>query len=280
MKILLKILLLTLFLSVVIFYINYNFFLIKDKNIENNVAEQLYIDENIQNNQVILSKQEREELSKYIKKISFYKIKYKPYIFKKQTKLFTQNLNLILNNYIFKNKIKNLVIELNEKKYDRRWNMKNHYIRLYWLNKEKEDEYLSVFIHELWHFIDIYFFEKSVFLDISDRFYAISWKKTKILNAHMSQKDFVSWYAMTNKYEDFAESFNFYIFHNKEFLNKLKKSSILKQKYDFFSNYFFKNKEFFATDFGKEKYKNYYWDTTKIVFDKEKFIKYLTWKNK
>jgi hypothetical protein len=54
---------------------------------------------------------------------------------------------------------------------------------------------------------------------------------------------------MTNKYEDFAESFNFYILHNKEFLNKTKQSNILKQKYDFFSNYFFKNKEFFATNF-------------------------------
>ena len=39
----------------------------------------------------------------------------------------------------------------------------------------------------------------------------------------MEVKDFVSWYAMTNKYEDFAESFTYYILHNKDFLNKTKK---------------------------------------------------------
>jgi hypothetical protein len=80
---------------------------------------------------------------------------------------------------------------------------------------------------------------------------------------------------MTNKYEDFAESFNFFILHNKEFLEKTKKSSILKRKYDFFTDYLFKNKEFFATDFSLEKYKNYYRDTTKINYNKKKFVDYL-----
>jgi protein required for attachment to host cells len=119
MKIILKIFLLTLFFSVVIFYINYNFFLIKEKQIETNVAEQLYIDKTIITKN-ILSKKEKEELKKYLKQISFYKIKYNPNNLKDKTIFFKNDLKLILDNKIFKNKIKNLIIELNEKKYDRR----------------------------------------------------------------------------------------------------------------------------------------------------------------
>jgi hypothetical protein len=57
----------------------------------------------------------------------------------------------------------------------------------------------------------------------------------------MTQKDFVSGYAMTNKYEDFAESLTYYILHNKDFLDKTKTSRILKRKYNFFSFYIFPN---------------------------------------
>jgi hypothetical protein len=49
-----------------------------------------------------------------------------------------------------------------------------------------------VFVHELAHYIDIYFLEKKVFLDISSKFYEISWQETKIKKAGMSIEDFVS----------------------------------------------------------------------------------------
>jgi len=80
---------------------------------------------------------------------------------------------------------------------------------------------------------------------------------------------------MTNKYEDFAESFVYYVLHNRDFLEKTKSNSILKEKYDFFSNYIFKNKEFFFTKFDDEKVKQYYRDITKIKFDKNKLLNYL-----
>jgi hypothetical protein len=54
---------------------------------------------------------------------------------------------------------------------------------------------------------------------------------------------------MTNKYEDFAESFAYYILHNNDFQEKTRKSSILKKKYDFFGKYLFKNDEFKSIDF-------------------------------
>jgi hypothetical protein len=49
---------------------------------------------------------------------------------------------------------------------------------------------------------------------------------------------------MTNKYEDFAESFTYYILHNSDFLQKTEKSETLKRKYDFFTKNLFKNSEF------------------------------------
>ncbi|MDR1944677.1 MAG: putative zinc-binding metallopeptidase [Candidatus Peribacteria bacterium] len=72
----------------------------------------------------------------------------------------------------------------------------------------------------------------------------MSWKETKILKSSLTQKDFVSGYAMTNKYEDFAETFTYYVLHNSDFLEKSKNSSILKQKYDYFRSHIFSKNEF------------------------------------
>jgi len=45
---------------------------------------------------------------------------------------------------------------------------------------------------------------------------------------------------MTNKYEDFAESFTYYILHNKDFQEKAQKSKLLQKKYDYFNIFLFK----------------------------------------
>jgi hypothetical protein len=81
---------------------------------------------------------------------------------------------------------------------------------------------------------------------------------------------------MTNKYEDFAESFTYYVLHNDDFLKKSKYSKVLKQKYDFFSDNLFTNNEF-KTDFYKttQYVMDYYRDITKINFSLENFLQYL-----
>jgi hypothetical protein len=92
----------------------------------------------------------------------------------------------------------------------------------------------------------------------------------------MESKDFVSGYSMTNKYEDFAESLTYYILHNNDFLEKSKKSQILKEKYNFFNFYVFNSKLFKDTDFSNNnKVKDYYRDITKINFSLENFLLYL-----
>jgi hypothetical protein len=137
----------------------------------------------------------------------------------------------------------------------------------------KKEEFLAVSIHEFAHFIDLYSLEKKVLKDISFYFYALSWESTKVLKPGLKQKDFVSGYAMTNKYEDFAESFTYYVLHNKDFLKKSEESKILQAKYNFLKKNVFRKGEFLETDFsegaGREKY---YRDITKISFHLEKLL--------
>ena len=49
----------------------------------------------------------------------------------------------------------------------------------------------------------------------------------------MGSSAFVSGYAATNQYEDFAESFTMYIFHNAAFRARASKQIYLQKKYDF-----------------------------------------------
>jgi len=128
----------------------------------------------------------------------------------------------------------------------------------------------------LGHYIDLYYLEKKVAFDISNDFYSISWDSTKVMKKGQKNTDFVSGYAMTNKYEDFAESFTYFVLHNDDFLYKSEKSNTLKQKYDFLNKVLFKNKEFRETDFSSDsKILDYYWDITKINIKDEKFLQYL-----
>lgn len=87
--------------------------------------------------------------------------------------------------------------------------------------------------------------------------------------------DFVSGYALSNKYEDFAESFSFYVFHNDIFRDRALKNVSLQKKYDFFKTYVFDHEEFVGTSFGREWLKSYNWDTTRIPVDMKKYLYYI-----
>lgn len=172
--------------------------------------------------------------------------------------------------------ISNIDMKIYEEKKDIRWKMKEKTIYMFWCKDQEKEEILSVFIHEFWHYIDLYFLEKKLIKDISDDFYNISWEKTKVIKAWFSEKDFVSGYAMTNKYEDFAETFIYFVLHNKDFLEKTKKSEILEEKYNFLISYIFRSGEFQDSDFSENnKVKDYYWDITKIKVNSKKFLDYL-----
>jgi len=268
------------FFSFSIFFLKDYFFWVSEKEINNNIEEK-YIEPSIVKNENFLDNQTLLETNKDKIKISLksaYNIDY-IYIPKKLELLitdYTYYFKSFLNNKSIILKIENLKVEFYKEKNDVRGKMKNHSIKLYWIENMKIEELNAVWIHEFWHYVDLYFLKKWIYTDLSDYFYNISWDSTKILKAWQKQEDFVSWYAMTNKYEDFAESFTYFILDNEDFLSKSSKSDILRKKYDFFIKYLFREWEFVWTDFSVDnEILDYYRDITKIDFSLENFLEFL-----
>lgn len=187
-----------------------------------------------------------------------------------------ENISELLFSKLLKKNDLALSIELNNSSSNIRARYSHNTIKIFNVTHLSEEEFLSVFIHELGHYFDIKQLEKQVFFDLSDNFYDINWSETKILRTGSDKIDFISGYAMSNKYEDFAESFTYYILYNNDFREKMRKSKKLEKKYNFFSNYIFRNDEFKKTNFRtSEKIADYYWDTTKIPFLIKNFLEYL-----
>jgi len=139
-----------------------------------------------------------------------------------------------------------------------------------------ESESIKVFVHELGHIIDIYYLpQHEDGSDISDDFYTISWQDYNVKKQEAKLSNFVSGYALSNKYEDFAESFTFYVFHNDEFIRRAKNDSVLAKKYRFFQENIFEGTEFLSTNFATDKIKSYNWDATRIPVNVKKYLFYM-----
>ena len=139
----------------------------------------------------------------------------------------------------------------------RRWYAWYYSIILNIKNSTTYDEFLKVTTHELWHIIDLWVlqwkskkkdnkyteFWNTVFSidDPSIDFYKLSWTNEKIKKKNSNIKDFVSWYALSDPFEDFAESLNMYLNLNSTFRKMAKESYIVRQKYLFIKQ-LFKNK--------------------------------------
>jgi hypothetical protein len=145
-------------------------------------------------------------------------------------------------------------------------------------------EIISVFIHELGHIVDLgklkgVSFAPSGFADGSLKipaddpsvgFYKLSWQNEKKQKFLVERKDFVSGYAMSDPFEDFSESFNFYVLHGADFRAIKSESSILTKKYDFLKDKVFDGIEFDSernTKNGKR-----VWDSTLVEFDLKEFF--------
>jgi hypothetical protein len=286
--------LLTIIFSLLIFFVKnvflwwekYRYEHIETNYMEPEIKEDHKEEKTKEETKIILNAPEKiskkEDIEEIKEKIKIETIK-KKIIFSYFPKSFEKNVfeykNILLNfleNKFFNPKIKELKIGMYKNIIDSRGKMKNKTLKFFWVLKMEQNEFLAVGIHEFAHYIDLYFLEKLVFKDISDYFYNISWESTKVMKKWNKGEDFVSWYAMTNKYEDFAESLTYYILHNLDFYEKWKKSKILKKKYDFFTRNLFREWNFIWTDFSpSQKIKNYYRDTTKINFNLKKFLLFL-----
>jgi Putative zinc-binding metallo-peptidase len=139
----------------------------------------------------------------------------------------------------------------------------------------KDGEFLCLFAHELAHYIDIYVYTPDEWVDPSSRFYEISWQAPTIKRATQGSSAFITGYAATNQYEDFAESFTFYVFHNRAFQDRALKNDALRQKYLFLQAVIFPKGYFIDSDFTIGKIPAYVWDSTKIPISLQKYLYFL-----
>jgi len=153
-------------------------------------------------------------------------------------------------------------------------------------NDISDDILTSVFVHEMGHIVDTGLYEgkaaaglsayndprATVFKnDPSIDFYSISWRDTAHVNRGSTAFDFVTRYAMSNPFEDFAESYNFYLLHGSQFKFMAKSNARLNRKYLYLRDRVFHGKEFSNNDYKLNAKKRTY-DATILPFSLEKFL--------
>ncbi|PIQ78035.1 hypothetical protein COV82_01940, partial [Candidatus Peregrinibacteria bacterium CG11_big_fil_rev_8_21_14_0_20_46_8] len=120
-------------------------------------------------------------------------------------------------------------------------------------------ELTGVLVHEMGHIVDEQFLQGSNnraltnFFDFgrpiladdpSYMFYNISWENNTEKRLNTVAADFVSGYAASDPFEDFAESYAYYILHGEEFRTLTASNSSLKRKYEVLKSYVFQGAEF------------------------------------
>lgn len=154
--------------------------------------------------------------------------------------------------------------------------------------KVSDEELVSVLVHEMGHITDTGFLQgniasgESEFMDgnrpvyqddPSLEFYRVSFENEKTLKKDSNLMDFVSGYAATDPFEDFAESYNFYVLHGEEFRHLKEFNQSLQKKYNFLKSRVFDGKEFSYGDSSRNPdlfNRNY--DTTVLHYDLKKFF--------
>ena len=144
-----------------------------------------------------------------------------------------------------------------------------------------DDEFRALFVHESGHNFDLGCLKgtkesgKSAFSDGSEpiykddpsvSFYSISWITSSVQRSNSNPEDFVSGYAAYEIFEDFAESFAYFILHNAEFVKRAQNNEVLAKKYAWFRDVLFEGQiPQIAT--GQAPFKNKVpWDTTKLDY--------------
>lgn len=150
-----------------------------------------------------------------------------------------------------------------------------------------KEELVSVFIHEMGHIIDtgkmngrkkagkskFKDFDRAIYNDdLSLEFYKLSWIDDKTLKKSSKKQDFVSGYAMSDPFEDFAETYNYYILHNQDFKILAKYNKVLKYKYEFMKNSVFNGQKYSVSDVSvlDTSLRNY--DTTVLPYNLPRFL--------
>jgi len=148
-------------------------------------------------------------------------------------------------------------------------------------------EFYGVMIHEIGHDVDLGYLnetstkkisafndgKKPVYeSDPSLSFYRICWENNKNFKKDVGNQDFVSGYAMTDPFEDFAETYAYYVLHNKDFKSKTQNSEKLLAKFNYMKNTVFVGKEFNTGEYLTENLTRQPWDVTKLSYNLAAFL--------
>lgn len=148
------------------------------------------------------------------------------------------------------------------------------------------EEMVGVLVHELGHNVDYATLvseneeQKSAFTDgalalyegdPSLDFYRISWVSNAKQKEGVTSLDFVSGYAVSDPFEDFAESYVYYVLHNKDFKVLATSSEAIYAKYQFMKYKVFGGEEFDTGD-GQIDKKVRPWDITVLDYDINAFL--------
>lgn len=151
-----------------------------------------------------------------------------------------------------------------------------------------DKELVSVLVHEMGHIADTGYETgdvwagKSEFMDgqipiynndKSLRFYRISWENETTLKEDVKKTNFVTGYAMTDPFEDFAETYNYYVLHGQQFKQMAKYDKTLRRKYIYMKYFVFEGQEFNFDPYteGNKVARNY--DSTLLNYDHETFLR-------
>jgi hypothetical protein len=149
-----------------------------------------------------------------------------------------------------------------------------------------EDELVSVLIHEVGHVVDTGLIDAndgsdSTFTDgdypvssddKSVDFYSVSWIANNEFQDSTSSYSFVSEYAMTDPFEDFAESYLYYVLHGESFRRLALVNSQIDAKYDFLRDYVFDGVEYGGFDWYTAPLFDRPYDSTLLPYDLEGFL--------
>ena len=118
-----------------------------------------------------------------------------------------------------------------------------------------DEEFRALFIHESGHNWDLGCLTgpadsgKSSFSDGDEAiynndpsvaFYQISWLTSEVQRSNARNEDFVSGYASYNIFEDFAESFAYFVLQNDAFAKRAQTNEVIAKKYVWFRDVLFK----------------------------------------
>jgi len=140
-------------------------------------------------------------------------------------------------------------------------------------------EFKSVLIHEIGHLVDLGMLRGNQWSSVSNfedgsypiweddpsvEFYNLSWDNNETKKSTIKENDFISGYATTNPFEDFAESYLAYVLHSEDFRVLANFNPILRKKYEWIRDNIFEGEEF-VSQRSKIGIRERVWDMTLVA---------------